>query len=61
MVVYNSPNTTVKVGKFYARQHETTIIGIEIIKGKEGAPTMLYPVDISQLPKGFKFERTDIK
>jgi len=59
VVVYKTPNTEIKVGKFYRPGNGDVLTGIEVTKGSDGKGCRLYPVDASRLPRGFTFTRTD--
>lgn len=60
VVIYNSPNTTIKVGKFYRPQNADIFTGIEITVGKDNKGGILYKVDRDRIPRGFTLTRTDV-
>lgn len=60
IVIHNSPNTTIKIGKFYRPQNDDSFFGIEIIKGKDSKVGVLYKIDRERLPRGFTLTRTDV-
>lgn len=59
VVIYKTPDTEIKVGRFYRPGNEDTFTGIEITKGSDSKVRRLYQVDSSRLPKGFTLTRTD--
>lgn len=61
VIIYNTGNTKIKVGKFYRPQNQDCFTGIEIIKGSDSKGSRLYPVDASRIPRGWTLTRTDIK
>jgi hypothetical protein len=55
----NLPDKKIQIGQFYRKNNKDKFIGIKVINGDMGKPTRLYKVDISQIPRGYTFERTD--
>lgn len=50
--------TTISIGKGYRPQNDDVYIGITLTK-QQSRKTMVYNVDTSQLPRGYKFTWTD--